>query len=156
MHYHAMVARNWHERFLDDGQLLPVPSSHEKTARKPCNNDTRGTLTLALRHTAQLTRVPKHVIQRDLGNQRKLVIPHFRVDDRTLALVDRTNHITLELDRRDDLDRHDGFQYDGAGAVEGFFESANGGQPECQFVRVVRMGSTILEHKADAVDVVSC
>jgi hypothetical protein len=102
-----------------------------------------------------MTRVPKHVIQRHLGNQRKLVIPDLRINDRPLPLVDGANDVPLELDRRDDFDRHDRLQNDRGGLGESLAESAEGGKTESEFVRVVDMGSTVLKNEAAAVDAVA-
>jgi len=112
-------------------------------------------LTLALRHPSQVTRVPKHVVQRHLGNQGKLVIPDLRVDDRPLPLVDCANDVPLELDRRDDFDRHDRLQDDRGSLGESLAESAEGGKTESEFVGVVDVGGTVLKDKAAAIDAVA-
>lgn len=50
-----------------------------------------GKLALALRRTAELTRVAKHVIQSDFCNANELFIADLTVNDSTSPLIQSTN-----------------------------------------------------------------
>lgn len=53
-------------------------------------------LTLALGHSSQLTRISKHVVQRDLGGQSKLVVSDLGVDNGTTPLIESSNNGTCK------------------------------------------------------------
>jgi hypothetical protein len=53
-------------------------------------------LTLALGHSSQLTRISKHVVQRDLGGQSELVVSDLGVDNGTTPLIESSNNGTCK------------------------------------------------------------
>jgi hypothetical protein len=51
-------------------------------------------LSLALRRSPKLVRVPKHIVQRNLRNSRKLVIANFAINDSPTTGIQSTNDLT--------------------------------------------------------------
>jgi hypothetical protein len=90
-----------------------------------------------------LTRVSKHVIQSDFRRQCELIIPDFGIDNRPLSLIDRSNDISLEFNRSDNLDSHDGFHDDWFGFGECFPESTDSGESEGKLVGVLDVGGSV-------------
>ena len=93
-------------------------------------------LALALRHTTQVARVSEHVVERDLGRRRELVLAYLAVDDRPATLVQPANDRALELRRRDDLDGHDRLEDDRPRGVVHLAERTDRREPERELGRI--------------------
>lgn len=109
-------------------------------------------LSLTLSHTSKLTRVAKHVVQRNLGSQRELVVSNFGIDDGSFTLVESTNDVTLEFNGSDNLDGHERFKDHRLRLHECLSEGTDGGESESQFGRILNVGSTILQDESTTVD----
>ena len=109
-------------------------------------------LALALRHTTQVARVSEHVVERDLGRRRELVLAHLAVDDRPATLVQPTDDSALELRWCNDLDGHDRLEDDRPRGVVHLAERADRRKPERELGRVDRVRKTVVEDQTRAAD----
>ena len=104
--------------------------------------------TLALRQASQVGRIPKHVIQTDIRNQREFLISDFCIDHCSFPLIDRSNDITLELYRSDNFDSHDGLQNNWVAFGECVSESTDGRCAESQFRGIHTMSSSVFKNES--------
>jgi hypothetical protein len=77
-----------------------------------------------------------------------MTLPEIAVSEQRLPNVP----LTLELDGRHDLDRHDGFKNHRLGASERVFERANSSEPEGKLGRILNVRSAVLQNESTAVD----
>jgi hypothetical protein len=120
-------------------------SASEPTEKNGTHPILHTKLSLALRHPPQLTRIPKHVAQRYLRRTRKLLVPHFAIQNRPPPSIQAPDHRRLELTRCNDLDRHDRFQDDWFRLRIDLTEGGNGRDAEGELRRVHDVVRTILE-----------
>ena len=127
-----------------------------------------------MRGATELIGITKHVIKRNFSDSREFVVPDFAVDDSASPGVQSTNDgtcrlcgasayetrkagktPTLEFDRSDDFNSHDGFQDPRPGLLERLAEGTDGRESECQFRGIDSVECTILQGEAAAGDRIS-
>lgn len=140
---------------IETPSALPSASRSTKKIQNGTHPILHTELPLALGHPPQLTRIPKHVVQRYLRRTCKLLVPHLTIQNGPPPSVQAPDHRRLELTRCNDFDRHDRFQDDRLRLRIDLTKSGNGGNTEGKFRRVHNVVRTILKDHTSAYNRVS-